>query len=46
MVYINPDIQYIGVLDYYNDALYTAGKYQESLTLLTEIVHFNTYTLT
>ncbi len=37
------DIQlYWKLIDYYNDALYTAGKYQESLTLLTEIVHFNT----
>ena len=25
------------LIDYYNDALYTAGKYQESLTLLTKL---------
>lgn len=33
---------YWKLLDYYNDALYTAGDYQGSLKLLTEVVHYNT----
>lgn len=33
---------YWKLLDYYNDALYTAGDYQGSLMLLTEVVHYNT----